>query len=152
MLARGMGSCTWKTCLVWAFAAMAGGWLATCLPVQALRAESTPAKAPKLYELRTYTTLPGRLDALNKRFRDHTTKLFAKHGMTNVIYLTPVKSENTLVYLIAHENEAAAAASWKAFREDPEWKVAREASEADGKIVEKVESVYLTPTDYSAMK
>lgn len=105
-----------------------------------------------VYELRTYTTLEGRLDALNARFRDHTVKLFEKHGMKNVVYLTPIDKPNTLVYLLAHKSKEAADKSFAAFRADPAWTLAREASEKDGKIVEKVESVFLNPTDYSPMK
>lgn len=105
-----------------------------------------------VYELRTYTTLPGRLPALHARFRDHTMKLFEKHGMKNVIYWTPDDKPETLVYVISHKSKDAAKKSWDAFRNDPEWIKARDASEKDGKIVEKVESVYLNTTDYSPMK
>jgi len=115
-------------------------------------ANAQQAQATQVYELRTYTTLPGRLPALNARFRDHTMKLFAKHGMKNVIYLTPMDEENKLVYLLAHESRDAAKKSFAAFGADPDWKAARDASEKDGKIVEKVESVFLTPTDYSPLK
>ena len=110
------------------------------------------AQSTRVFELRTYTT---HLDALNARFRDHTVKLFEKHGMTNVVYLTPMdapRSQNTLVYLLAHKSREAAKASFDAFRTDPDWVKARTASEAPGPIVEKVESVFLTPTDYSPMK
>lgn len=106
----------------------------------------------RLYELRTYTALPGRLPALNKRFAEHTLKLFEKHGMKNEMYwipADPAKKENTLIYVVSHASQEAADASWKAFQADPDWKKARDASEADGKIVEKVERVYMTPTDYS---
>jgi NIPSNAP len=109
----------------------------------------------RLYELRTYTTLPGRLPALNKRFAEHTLKLFEKHGMKNEMYwipTDPAKKDNTLIYVVSHENQEAADASWKAFGADPDWKAARDASEADGKIVEKVERVYMTLTDYSPGK
>ena len=102
-----------------------------------------------VYELRTYTTHPGRLPALNKRFREHTTKLFEKHGMTNVMYWTPVDKEETLIYVLKHESPEAAKKSWEGFRSDPEWIKARDASEKDGKIVLKVESVYMKTTDYS---
>lgn len=120
-----------------------------------LRAQSERAKM--VYELRTYTTLEGRLPALNARFRDHTVKLFEKHGMTNIVYGTPVDNEgkaidNKLVYLLAHKSQEAARASFAAFGKDPEWIAAREASEKDGKIVAKVESQFLVPTDYSPMK
>jgi hypothetical protein len=109
----------------------------------------------RLYELRTYTTLPGRLPALNKRFAEHTMKLFEKHGMKNEMYWTPTdpaKKDNTLIYIVSHASQEAADASWKAFGADPEWQKARAASEADGKIVEKVVREYMTPTDYSPGK
>jgi len=120
----------------------------------AANAQNTPP-APMTYELRTYTTLPGKLPNLHARFRDHTMALFAKHGMKNVVYMTPLegeKKDNTLVYLLAHESKTAAEKSFAAFRTDPAWMKARDESEKDGKIVEKVESVFLTPTDYSPMK
>ena len=110
------------------------------------------AVAERVYELRTYTTHPGRLPALNKRFRDHTLRLFEKHGIKNEMYWVPTDpklAENTLIYVISHESEEAAKKSWDAFRADPEWQKVRDASEADGKIVAKVESVYMRRTDYS---
>jgi hypothetical protein len=114
------------------------------------------AQSTRVFELRTYTTHPGKLEALNARFRDHTVKLFEKHGMTNVVYLTPMdapQSQNTLVYLLAHKSREAAKASFDAFRKDPDWVKARTASEEAGPILAKpVESVFLTPTDYSPMK
>ena len=114
-----------------------------------------PAKKIRLFEIRTYTTEPGKLDALNARFREHTTKLFEKHGMTNIGYWTPVddpRATDTLIYVLAHESAEAAKKSWDGFRGDPQWQKARSESEADGPIVRKVESVFLTPTDYSAIK
>lgn len=107
---------------------------------------------PLLYELRTYTTVDGRLPALHQRFQDHTMKLFEKHGMKNVIYFTPTDQPNTLIYLLAHKDRESRDASFDAFRKDPTWIAARDASEKDGKIVEKVEFVFLQPTDYSPMK
>jgi hypothetical protein len=107
---------------------------------------------PRLYELRTYTTHPGRLDALNARFRDHTMKLFEKHGMKNEMYWIPTDpklKDNTLIYVVSHESQEAAEKSWAAFQRDPDWIKARDASEKDGKIVMKVERVYMTLTDYS---
>jgi hypothetical protein len=112
-------------------------------------------KKIRLFEIRTYTTEPGKLDALNTRFREHTTKLFEKHGMTNIGYWTPVdepRSEDTLIYVLAHESADAAKKSWDGFRSDPQWQKARSESEAAGPIVKKVESVFMTPTDYSAIK
>jgi hypothetical protein len=112
-------------------------------------------KENRYFEMRTYTTLPGRLDALNKRFRDHTCKLFEKHGMTLVGFWTPSEgpeAENTLVYLLAFPSREARDKAFDAFRNDPAWKKAQAESEADGKIVEKVESKFLNPTDYSYIK
>jgi hypothetical protein len=118
---------------------------------------SRPAGEDKirLFEIRTYTTEPGKLGALNARFREHTTKLFEKHGMTNIGYWTPAdgpRSEDTLVYVLAHDTRVAADESWNAFRTDPAWLKARGESEAAGPIVKKVESIFLSPTDYSALK
>ena len=109
----------------------------------------------RVYELRTYTTLPGRLPALNKRFAEHTLKLFEKHGMKNEMYWIPTDAErkdNTLIYVVSHDSQEAADKSWKAFLADPEWHAARDASEKDGKIVAKVEKVFMTRTEYSPGK
>lgn len=109
----------------------------------------------RVFELRTYTTHPGKLDALNARFRNHTVKLFEKHGMTNLGYWVPMDpplAENTLIYVVAHKDREAAKKSWDAFRKDPDWVKARTESEAQGPINTKVESVFMTPTDYSPMK
>ena len=118
-------------------------------------AQSDADAKARVFEIRTYTTHPGKLDALNARFRDHTTRLFEKHGITNVGYWVPLdepRSQNTLIYVLAHESRDAAKASFAAFGKDPDWRKARDASEADGKIVEKIESVFVSPTDYSPMK
>jgi len=103
----------------------------------------------RVYELRTYTTLPGRLPALNKRFADHTMKLFEKHGMKNEMYWVPLDEDNKLIYVVSHASREAADKSWKDFQADPEWQKARTESEKDGKIVEKVERVWMKTTDYS---
>ena len=116
---------------------------------------NAPAGAARVFELRTYVAPPGQLPALHRRFREHTMELFARHGMTNVGYWTPQDStrrENTLVYLLAYPSRQAARDSWAAFTADPEWQRVRTESEANGKIVEKVESVFLDPTDFSPMK
>jgi len=113
------------------------------------RTTTGSSKQAILYELRTYTTAEGRLDALHKRFRDHTLKLFEKHGMKNVIYWTPTDKKNTLVYVIAHKSQEAAEKSWDAFRNDPEWKRVYAASREDGPIVTKVTKQFLVATDYS---
>lgn len=111
--------------------------------------------APRVYELRTYTTEPGRLPALHARFRDHTMRLFEKHGMENVLYWVPTDEtlkDNTLIYVISHASLDAAKKSWEGFRSDPEWKKVAAESEKDGKIVAKVEFHYMTLTDYSPIE
>jgi hypothetical protein len=118
------------------------------------------AKGGRVFELRTYTTTKGNLPALDARFRDHTMKLFEKHGMANVVYWHPLPgqpgAENTLVYLLAHKDRAAAKASFGAFAKDPDWVTARTESEkkAGGSLTEKggVVSEFLVPTDYSPLK
>lgn len=115
--------------------------------------DSGPAK---VFEMRTYYTNEGKLNALNARFRDHTNRLFKKHGITIVGFWTPQDKEkgkeDTLVYLISFPSREAATASWKAFQADPEWHKARDESEKGGKILKKVESIFLDPTDYSPIK
>ena len=107
----------------------------------------------RVYELRTYTTLPGRLPALHKRFAEHTMKLFEKHGIRNEMYwiLTDdARKDNTLIYLLSHESQEAAEKNWKAFQADADWIKVRDASEADGKILAKApERVFMRLTDYS---
>jgi hypothetical protein len=113
------------------------------------------AKPARVFEIRTYYTLPGRLDALHKRFRDHTRRIFEKHGMTNIGYWVPQDSpahENTLIYIISHASREQAKANWAAFIADPEWKKVAEESQKDGKIIEKIDSVFVDATDYSAIK
>jgi hypothetical protein len=106
----------------------------------------------KVFELRTYTTEEGKLDALQARFRDHTTRIFKKHHMTNVGYWVPQDKPNTLIYIISHASREAAAENWKAFRADPEWQKVQKESEANGKIVAHVDFVLMEATDYSPMK
>ena len=106
----------------------------------------------RLFEMRTYTTAPGRLDVLNKRFREHTNYLFVKHGMTLVGYWEPKDEPNTLIYILAYTDKASRDASWKGFMGDPAWQKAWADSKKDGPVVTKVVSVYLDPTDYSPMR
>lgn len=113
------------------------------------------AQSERIFEMRTYTAHPGRLDALNARFRNHTTRIFEKHGMTNVGYWTPQEaplSEDTLVYILAHNSREAGQASWDAFRADPEWARVAEESQRDGRIVQNVDVLWLEATDYSQIK
>ena len=119
-------------------------------------ADEKPKQAKqRFFEMRTYVAAPGKLDALNARFRSHTNKLFVKHGMELIGYWTPTEgpsAQNTLVYILAYPDKESREKSWKAFLADPEWHKARDASEVNGKLVEKVESVFLQPTDYSPIR
>jgi len=134
------------------FSVAVAGWIAYSAGFSA----GQDAAKSRIYELRTYTTNPGKLPALNKRFAEHTMKLFEKHGMRNEMYWTPSEGDakdNTLIYVISHDSREAADKSWKAFQADPDWNKAREASEKDGKILAKApERVYMKLTDYSPKK
>jgi hypothetical protein len=113
------------------------------------------AAAERVFELRTYTTPPGKLEALKSRFRDHTIALFDKHGMKSIGYWVPQDgplAENTLIYVLAHTSREAATKSWAAFRADPAWVKAKAESEKDGPLTTKVESVFMNPVDFSAIK
>lgn len=116
---------------------------------------SSAAQDEKVYELRTYTATPGNLDNLHARFRDHTIRIFEKHGMKIVGFWSPLNEEeadDTLIYVLEHASQEAANASWKAFVEDPEWKSVAEASNANGPILAGIEQRYMTATDYSPLK
>ena len=108
------------------------------------------AEDARCYELRIYTANEGKLEALNARFRDHTCKLFEKHGLTNVGYWVPEdQSDNRLIYVISSPSRAAHGKSWKAFLNDPDWKKAFANSIKDGRLVGKIESTFMSATDYS---
>jgi hypothetical protein len=118
---------------------------------------STTARAASnhVFEIRTYTAEPGKLEALQARFRDHTVDIFNKHGMTSVGYFAPSDdplSKNTLIYILEFPSRDAAKKSWDAFRNDPDWQKVQKESEANGKLVTKVDSVFAEPTDFSPLK
>jgi len=120
------------------------------LPLMASAVFSASAADTRLFELRTYYANPGKLEALHARFRDHTLKLFEKHGMTNLGYWTPDDNEaNTLVYVLAYKDRKERDDAWKAFLNDPDWKQAYAASTQDGKLVKKVDRMFMAATDYS---
>lgn len=107
-----------------------------------------------VFEFRIYTSTPGNLEALLTRFRDHTMRIFEKHGMTNVGYWIPTdpdRAENTLIYLLRHESRPKADASWEAFVNDPEWQQVAEESNANGQILDNIERMFMKPTDFSPM-
>ena len=110
------------------------------------------APASTVYELRIYHANEGKLDDLLKRFREHTTRIFEKHGMKNIAYWTPLDDPlrgKTLIYILGHPSREAAVSNWKAFSDDPEWQKVRDASEVNGKLVEKVDSTFMALTDFS---
>ena len=135
--------------------------LKTVLCLAALAAASTliaPARAQqpaRVFEMRTYTCNEGKLPDLLARFRNHTVQIFEKHGMTSIGYWVPQDapgSQNTLIYILAHPSREAAKKNWAAFQNDPEWQKVQKESEANGKIVSNVVSVFMEPTDFSAIK
>jgi len=114
------------------------------------------AAANRVFELRTYTAPPGKLEALKTRFRDHTIRLFKKHGMESIGYWTPQdapNSENTLIYVIAHASREAATKNWAEFQADPDWIKAKADSQKDGSLTTKTpDSVFMNPVDFSPIK
>lgn len=112
--------------------------------------KASAGNGERIFELRTYHLFPGRFPNIVKRFKDHTARIFEKHGMQNIAYFqtdTPY-----LVYMIAHKSVEDAKKSWDAFRADPEWIKVKDDSEKDGKIVERVETIYLKPLSFSRIK
>ena len=113
------------------------------------------AQSGKVYELRTYTAPEGKLGDLHARFRNHTLRIFDKHGMKSVAYFSPQDaplSQNTLIYVLEHPSRDEAKKHWAEFQADPEWQKVSAESQKDGRIVSKVDSVFMTATDYSPMK
>ncbi len=142
-----------RTTFVWLAAvgaAMAVSVL-LCAPLSAADA----APAGKVFEMRTYKTDPGKLAALHARFRDHTCKLFKKHGMEMIGFWTPATGEeanNTLIYILAFPSVEAQKKAWAAFQADPEWKKAKAESERDGVLVKEKTEKNLQATDYSPIR
>jgi len=116
---------------------------------------SAGPETDQVFELRTYTAAEGKFDDLLARFRDHTLRIFEKHGMTNVGYWTPQDeplSANTLIYVLAHPSREEAEQSWRDFSSDPEWQSVAEESQRDGRLIVGLERVFLDPTDFSPMR
>ncbi|HUI81498.1 MAG TPA: NIPSNAP family protein [Bryobacteraceae bacterium] len=124
------------------------------LPLLLLLGAMAFGEGGRVYELRTYTCYEGKLDALKARFRDNTIRIFKKHGIESVGYWVPEdeRSKNTLIYIVVHPSREAADKNWKEFQDDPEWKKVAADSEANGKIVQKVDRVFMDPTEFSKLK
>jgi hypothetical protein len=139
---------TMKTLAVFAAGLFVGCALA---PYTILRAQTDH----RVFEIRTYTAPDGKLDALHARFRDHTLRIFQKHGMTSIGYFKPQDaplSQNTLIYVLAHPSREAAKKNWAEFQADPEWQKVSAESQVNGRIVTKVDSIFADPADYSPLK
>jgi len=137
-----------KTLMVFAAGVLVGG---VAMQLSVMRAQGSQ----KVFELRTYTAPEGKLSALEARFRDHTRRIFDKHGMTSVGYWVPQDapaSQNTLIYIISHQSREAAKKNWADFGADPEWQKVSAESQKDGRIVTKVDSVFMDALDFSAIK
>jgi hypothetical protein len=105
-----------------------------------------------VFELRVYHAATGKLGELEARFRDHTIRIFERHRIKSLAYWTPLdepEKSSTLIYILQHPSREAAALNWKSFQDDPEWKSVKEKSEANGKLVEKVDSTYMVMTEFS---
>jgi len=116
------------------------------------RTATASASSTRVYEFRTYTAAPGKLDALQARFRDDTMRIFKKHGLTSVGYFAPMDeplSKNTFMYILSFPSRDAAKKSWDEFRNDPEWQKVQKESEANGKLVDHIESVFIDPLPFS---
>ena len=131
-------------------------FLAGMLAGSLVQSSVAHAQAAKhVFELRTYTAPDGKLGELHARFRDNTIRIFNKHGMKSVLYMSPQDapdSANTLIYILEHPSREAAKKAWADFQADPEWVKVAADSQVNGRIVTKVVSVFADPTDYSPMK
>ena len=127
-------------------------WATVTNSENAGRGSEAAAGSPSVFELRIYHAVPGRMQDLLARFRDHTISIFDRHGMESVAYWTPMDDPDknkTLIYILRHPGREAAEANWKTFRDDPEWKSVKEKSEANGPLVEKIDSTFMALTDFS---
>ena len=143
---------TWFRLLAFTALAFAAGCLLTA---RFLATPKVEAAGSRVFELRIYHAMPGKLPALVNRFGDHTRTIFDRHGMNSLGYWLPQDApakDNTLIYILAHPSRDAAAKNWDAFRKDPEWQKVQAESEKDGKLVDHVDSTYMSPTEFSAIK
>jgi hypothetical protein len=137
-----------KTVILCSLAAAAAGFWAG-------HVTTVSAATSHVFEVRRYTAEPGKLEELQARFRNHTDAIFKKHNMKSVGYFAPTDepvSKNTLIYILEFDNRDAAKKSWDEFRADPEWQKVQKESEANGKLVTNVDSVFTTPLDFSKLK
>ena len=113
--------------------------------------DTNVAPGSRCFELRTYTVRsegPGSIDLLHSRFREHTTRLFKKHGIEIIGFWHATSKPNTLIYVLAYKDRAARDAAWKAFQSDPEWVKVR----TEMQVGAQIESVFMNAVDYGPMK
>ena len=130
---------------------VAGLLVGRALPSTAVHAQADH----RVFELRKYTAPEGKLGELQARFRNHTIRIFNNHHMTSIGYWVPQDapdSQNTLIYVLAHPSREAAKKNWAEFQDDPEWQKVSTESQVNGRIVTKVESTFMDPTDFSQIK
>jgi hypothetical protein len=141
----------YSTCGI-AVLAFAAGSLFTA---RVYRTEQVRADANRVFELRIYHTVPGKVSALQAEFRDKVTKIFAKHDLKAVGYWAPADAptaDNTFIYILAHPNREEAKKHWAEFQADPAFQEMIKSQQGDAKVVEKVDSTYMDPTDFSPLK
>jgi NIPSNAP len=139
----------WTVCGIALFSFAAGSLITARLAhVSQVRADSN-----RVFELRIYHAVPGKVPALQARFRDTTSKLLAKHDLNVVGYWVPEDApwDNTFIFMVAHSSREEAAKNWKAFAADPGFQGVMKSEQAE-KTVEKVDVTYMHPTDFSAMR
>ena len=141
------------TTLTRALAVVALG--AAAVTLHAGRGDGGEKKDTRVFEMRTYYAAPGKMADLEARFRDNTIRLFEKHGIKSIGYWKPINGDNAesmLIYIVSHPSMADARKNWVSFASDPDWQAVAKKSEENGKLVDKIESRYLNPTDYSALQ
>ena len=141
---------SWKVCAIALLSFTAGSLITAHLAhIDRVRADSN-----HVFELRIYHTLPGKVPALESRFRDTNSKLLAKHELKVVGYWVPEGApdwDNTFVYLVAHSSQEEAKNNWEAMMADPEFQEVIKSEQAN-QLVEKIDRTYMRPTDFSPMK
>jgi hypothetical protein len=140
----------WTVCGIALISFAAGSFVTARLA----RPNQVSADSNRVFELRVYHSVPGKLPALESRFRDTVSKLFAKHDLKAVGYWVPEDapaSDDTFIYILAHPSREETKKNWDAMRADPAFQEMLKSEQAD-KTVEKVDSTYMHPTDFSPMK
>jgi hypothetical protein len=140
----------WTVCGI-ALVSFAAGLLITA---RLAHTNQVRADSNRVFELRIYHTVPGKVPALESRFRDTASKLLAKHDLDVVGYWVPEGAlawDNTFIYIVAHHSREEAKKNWDAMRADPGFQEMAKSEQTD-KLVEKVDLTYMHPTDFSPMK